>query len=241
MMFTNWATIATQHRPGEPASPPNKVPAPFNGPKVFPSYTSIPDPSKPSFTPPADEKSFYSFIQKIKKATDATTNHLDALGVSVEYGVPVENMLPEGNWFPGEGDKTFTERERELSIDNGDAVEVLARRNKEIKLGHMYRFFQTMELITPYYSTEPESSLESLGDGESGPGSVERKTGENAEGGGEKRGGAAEMTQHLGSGLGRNDGGANEKPEKFGMPEKFREELVKNFIEPICWGYGVRV
>lgn len=229
--------MAAQSRPGEPASPSTRVPAPFNGPKVFPSYTSVPDPSKPSFTPPADEKSFYSFIQKIKKATDATTNHLDTLGVSVEYGVLVENMLPEGNWFPEEGDKTFNERARELSIDNSDAVEVLARRNKEIKLGHMYRFFQTMELVIPYYSTGPKSSPESLGDGESGPGSVERKAGENAEGGVEKRGGAAEMTQHPGGGLGGNDGGAKEKPDKFGMPEKFREELVKNFIEPICWAF----
>lgn len=239
-MFTNWASIVVQPRHGEAAVPPLRPPAPFSGPKVFPRYTSFPDPSKPSFTPPADEKSFYSFIQKIKKATDANTNHLDTLGVSAEYDVPVENMLPEGNWFPEEGDKTFAERERELLISNADALEVLARRNREIKLGHMYRFFQTMELVGPYYFTGPGCrSSSSPGDDESGSGSGKRKA-EEVEGGVEKRGRAAEMTQQLGSGLGGEDG-EKEKPEKFGMPEKFREELVKNFIEPICWGYGVRV
>lgn len=232
-MFTNWATIVAQPRPGEAAPPPVKAPTPFNGPKVFPRYTSVPDPSKPSFIPPADEKSFYSFIQRIKKATDADTNHLDALGVSVEYDVPVENMLPEGNWFPEEGDKTFTERERELLIANADAFEVLARRNREIKLGHMYRFFQTMELVSPYYSTRLKSPSGQDNE-ESGP---ESGKAEEMESG---AGGAAEVTQQLGSGLGGGDG-KKEKPEKFGMPERFREELVKNFIEPICWGYGVRV
>lgn len=238
-MFTNWASIVAQPRPGEAAPPPIKPPTPFNGPKAFPRYTSIPDPSKPSFTPPADEKSFYSFIQKIKKATDADTNHLDTLGVSVEYGVPVENMLPEGNWLPGEGDKTFTERERELLIANADAFEVLARRNREIKLGHMYRFFQTMELVSPYYAIRPKFQSSSGPDGEgSGPGSGKRKAEEEVESG---VGRAAEMTQQLGSGLGGEDKEKREKLEKFGMPERFREELVKNFIEPICWGYGVRV
>lgn len=236
-MFTNWASIVAQPRPGEAS--PVKPPTPFNGPKVFPRYTSVPDPSKPPFTPPADEKSFYSFIQKIKKATDADTNHLDTLGVSVEYGVPVENMLPEGNWFPEEGDKTFAERERELLIANADAFEVLARRNREIKLGHMYRFFQTMELVDPYYSTKLKSQSPLGQDNEeSGPGSGEKKAEEEVESG---VGRAAEMTQQLGSGLGGEDGEKKEKPEKFGMPERFREELVKNFIEPICWGYGVRV
>jgi hypothetical protein len=33
----------------------------------------------------------------------------------------------------------------------------------------------------------------------------------------------------------------DEEETKFDMPERFREELIKNFIEPICWGYGVRV
>lgn len=241
-MFTNWATVVAQPRPGEPTVPSVRSLVPFTGPKVFPSYTSIPDPSKPSFTPPDDEKSFYSFIQKIKKATDATTNHLDALGISVEYNVPVENMLPEGNWLPDEADKAFVERERELLIPNYDAIDVLARRNKEIKLGHMYRFFQTLELVSPYYPTGQEScSLKTPSGEESGSESVKRKAEGKVEGGVEKRGRAAEMVQLPGGGLGGNDAEKKEKFEKFGMPEKFREELVKNFIEPICWGYGVRV
>lgn len=242
-MFTNWASVVAQPRHGESASTPVKPPTSFYGPKIFPSYTSTSDPSKPSFTPPADEKSFYSYIQKIKKATDATANHLDTLGVSVEYDVPVENMLPEGNWFPEEGDKTFTERERELLIANEDAFEVLARRNREIKLGHMYRFFQTMELVNPYYSTRPESlPSSSPGDEASGLACGKRKAEEEVGGGMEKRGRAAEMTQQSNSGpSGQKKDDKREKTEKFSMPEKFREELVKNFIEPICWGYGVRV
>lgn len=246
-MFSNWASIVP--RPGDAGPPPIKPPAPFNGPKVFPTYTSTLDPSKLSFTPPDGEKSFYSYIQKIKKATDATANHLDTLGVSVEYDVPIEKMLPEGNWLPEEDDKTFSERKKELLIANEDAFEVLARRNREIKLGHMYRFFQSMEMIKTYYPTERESSQTpsspSDGDEKSESGNGKRKAEEDVEGGVEKKGRATEVAQQPDNGVSGEDNDKKddkkEKPEKFTMPERFREELVKNFIEPICWGYGVRV
>jgi hypothetical protein len=251
-MFSNWSSIVPQSRPGEPDFTPIKPPAPFQGNKVFPTYTSVPDPSKPSFTPPADAKSFYSYIQKIKKATDVTPNHLDSLGVSVEYNVPIEKMVPEGNWLPEDDDKVFSERKKELLIANEDAFDVLAKRNKEIRLGHMYRFFQAMELVKPFYPTEPESSRSpsSPSDGEEKfeLASGKRKPEENVEGGVEKKGKTTEITQEHDTGVSGEEGkegekksDKKEKPGKFQIPEKFREELVKNFIEPICWGYGVRV
>lgn len=160
-------------------------------------------------------------------------------------------MLPEGNWLPEEDDKVFSERKRELLIANEDAFEVLARRNREIKLGHMYRFFQNMELVKSYYLNVPESPQLSPSPSEeekSELGSGKRKAEEEVEGGVEKKGRATEVMQEPStsvSGKEGKEGGKRddlkEKPEKFSMPEKFREELVKNFIEPICWGYGVRV
>lgn len=238
--------MVAQPRPGEPATI-VKPPAPFTGPKVFPRYTSTPDPSVPSFTPPADEKSFYSYIQKIKKATDVTTNHLDCLGVSVEYDIPIENILPEGSWIPEDDEKTFSERKRELLVANDDAFDVLSRRNKDIKLGHMYRFFQSMELIKAYYLTEPKilqaPSSPSDGEEKSEQGSGKRKAEEEVEGGIEKKGRAGEASSAVSDEEkeGAQKDGKKKRHEKFSMPEKFREDLVRNFIEPICWGYGVRV
>ncbi|KAH8153672.1 uncharacterized protein LAJ45_02485 [Morchella importuna] len=245
-MFTNWASIVTQPQSGA-AGTIIKPPAPFQGPKVFPRYTSTPDASVTSFTPPAEYKSFYSYIQRIKKATDVTTSHLNALGVSVEYDFPVEKMLPEGDWFPAEDDKTFSERKKELLIANNDAFDVLSRRNKTIRLGHMYRFFQAMELLKPYYPTAPVpsdvASSQSDSEEKSEQGSGKRKAEEEVEGGVEKKGRASEESAESDASVSEEDkkDGKKEKPEKFSMPEKFREELVKNFIEPICWGYGVRV
>ncbi|KAI5851375.1 hypothetical protein DFP73DRAFT_610487 [Morchella snyderi] len=234
-MFTNWASIVSQPQSGAAGSV-IKPPAPFQGPKVFPRYTSTPDASVTSFTPPAEYKSFYSYIQKIKKATDVTTSHLDALGVSVEYDFPIEKMLPEGDWFPAEDDKTFSERKKELLIANNDAFDVLSRKNKTIRLGHMYRFFQAMELLKPYYPTAPVSSdvTSSQSDSEekSEQGNGKRKAEDEVEGCVEKKGRASEESAETDGSVSGEDKKDGKKPEKFSMPEKFREELVKNFIEP---------
>ncbi|KAG0643748.1 hypothetical protein HOY80DRAFT_944538 [Tuber brumale] len=247
-MFCSWATVAATPILGLDGSPSNapeiKPPVPFTGPKIFPRY-SPPQTSNSSFIAPPQERSFYTFFGKIKKATEVTPEHLNALGVSVEYDVPVEKLLPGGGagFIPVDDDKIFSERRRELLIPNDDAVEALARRRKDIKLGHMYRFYQGVEMVKTYYPTEPPSDpLTPMSSGDEAGKNGKRKAEEVAEGGVGKKGKPEEPSTTATTLLsGCPEVGEEEDGRKFAMPEKFREELVKNFIEPICWGYGVRI
>jgi len=243
-MFCNWATVAStpiRGLDGSPFSGPAiKPPVPFTGPKIFPRY-SPPQTSKSSFTAPPQERSFYTFFGKIKKATEVTPEHLNALGVSVEYDVPVEKLLPGdgANFIPADDDKIFSERRRELLIPNDDALEAFARRRKDIKLGHMYRFYQGVDMVKAYYPLEPPSDpLTPMSSGDEAGKGGKRKAEEVVEGGIEKRGKPEESSTTATPSESSN---MEDGDRKFSMPEKFREELVKNFIEPICWGYGVRI
>ena len=167
-------------------------------------------PHDPSFS-----KNVHQLFKQIRKLPDITPEHLECLNVSVEYDVPLDNFLPAYPPKPhtnpslpettsstvvplvpappapaylpdenGEGrrDKTFSERKKELELSNDLAFQGMQRIRRDIKLGHFYRFYHSLELVVGYY---------------------------------------------------------NPKDCAFtGMPERFREELVKNFIEPICWGYN---
>ncbi|CUS15070.1 unnamed protein product [Tuber aestivum] len=247
-MFCNWATVASTPIRGLDGSLHSgqtiKPPVPFSGPKTFPRYSS-PQTSNSSFTAPPQERSFYSFFGRIKKATEVTPEHLNALGVLVEYDVPVERLLPgDGAGFiPADDDKIFSERRRELLIPNDDAVEALARKRKDIKLGHMYRFYQGVDLVRAYYPTEPPSDpLTPMSSGDEAGKGGKRKAEEVVEGGVEKRGKPEERSATAANPPSEPPKtGEDEDDGRFAMPEKFREEIVKNFIEPICWGYGVRI
>lgn len=159
---------------------------------------------------PTFSKNVHQLFKQIRKLPDITPEHLECLNVSVEYDVPLGNFLPaypphphttpsqpestattaassSPAYFPdenGEGrrDKIFSERKKELELSNDLAFQALQRIRRDVKLGHFFRFYHSLELVVAYY---------------------------------------------------------NPKDCAFtGMPEKFREELVKNFIEPICWGYN---
>ncbi|KAL7274617.1 hypothetical protein RUND412_002480 [Rhizina undulata] len=274
-MFSNWSTIALHNNPSTgPSDSTLKPSAAFSGTLVFPRYTNTPSESKPpTFTVPAsaNAKSFYSYFQRIRKASDITREHLDVLGVEVEYDVPAEDILPEaskttkplkkdgteeeGGWFPDDEDAMFKERKRELLIKNQDAYDSLARINKTIKLGHMYRFFQNVELVSTYYVVEtsdttypaeaadpsviPSTTVMSVGVA-AGEGACKRKADEETQGGVEKKG-RPEILVPPDKDAEEIKDVEEEKKERFAMPEKFREEMVKNFVEPLCWAYGVRV
>lgn len=162
----------------------------------FPSCSTS-SPHDPTFS-----KGVHQLFKSIRKLPDITPEHLESLNVSLEYDVPLEGFIPTYppqsstsecstpvSYIPnenGEGTKnqTFAERKKELLITNEHAFETLQRIRRD-KLGHFYKFYQSLELVSTYY---------------------------------------------------------NQKDGAFaGMPERFREDLVKNFIEPICWGYNSRL
>lgn len=163
------------------------------GPLSFPPY-HVPAGSSP-FSFPATERSFTHFFSKIRRATDLTPAHLASLGVVVHDNVPWESL------FPTDPSDTYTEkhraeeaeRERELLLDNETAFQVLARERRDVKLGHMYRFYQAVELVEPYYDlSDTAAQNETVDD------------------------------------------------DEFSLPERFREDMIQNFIDPLCWQWGLR-
>lgn len=216
---------------------------------------------------PEGERSFYSYFAKIRRATDVTPQHLDLLNLSVSYDVPVEELVGGSTeWIPrdGDGDETWAERQRELLIENSVANEVMARIRRDVKLGHMYKFFQSLEMVAPYYGTPEECveyAAEQLKKEEEGQRDQHKKQHEavasavdkmeiddspvpNDNG---KRPASEEAAGTAKKDRASPESDADDLPDKvkkedtFSMPERFRDDLVKNFVEPICWGHGVRV
>ena len=194
-MFGGWAL---------PAPPKQSAEAVKREPLIltFPSCL-VTSPQDPTFS-----KGVYNLFRQIRKLPDITPKHLECLNVSLEYDVPLEQFLPTTTILPvasdgaeqaltsvvsylptedGEGAKnrTYWDRKKELNVPNNHAYESLARIRRDVKLGHFYRFFQSLELVSSYYGTEGQAHC--------------------------------------------------------GMPEKFREDMVKNFVEPLCWGYNARL
>jgi len=243
----------------------------YKGPLTFPKYSASavsqsPSSSDSAFAIPDGERDFYTYFAKIKRATDVTPQHLDVLNVSVSYDVPVEELVGGKEWLPRDDDsEIWIERKRELLIENDTAYQVMARIRKDVKLGHMYKFFHALEMVTPYYGMPDECAAYEVEQASRAGEDAEqqklrlKKREEEAEG-------AASMMDIDSPSPPSNDNGKrpaseeavgtakkdraspeseivpeDKKEEKFSMPERFRDDLVKNFVEPICWGHGVRV
>jgi len=238
----------------------------YKGPLAFPEYSASAvsrssSSSDSPFAVPDGERNFYTYFAKIKRITDVTPQHLDVLNLSVSYDVPVEDLVGGKEWLPkDEDDEIWAERKRELLIENDTAYQVMARIRRDIKLGHMFRFFQALEMVTPYYGTPDECAAyeaEQAGKGEEDAEQQELTQKREEE--------AASMmdidspsppsndngkrpASEEASGTAKKDRASPEsdttlegkKEEKVLMPERFRDDLVRSFVEPICWGHGVR-
>ena len=187
-MFGGWHIPISHKVPGPMLSEPIKV--------TFPQC-STDSPHDPTFS-----KGVHQLFKQIRKLPDITPEHLECLNVSLKYDVPLDQIVPTYppaksdpgsppvNYLPDENGEdaksiTFAERKRELLVPNEHAFKSLQRLRRDIKLGHFYKFYQSLDLVGNYYTV--------------------------------------------------NDGA------HAGMPERFREEMVKNFVEPICWGYNARL
>lgn len=269
-MFGNWSAIPVSGT-AEGLTQIQK----YSGPLTFPRYTTKPSSAQTPLRVPAnaDSRSIYAYFAAIKRATDVTQEHLDVLNVSVEYDVDVEQLLDGTDaWFPVDSDEVWSERKRELEIENTVANEVMGRIRRDVKLGHMYKFFQSVEMVAPYYGTpeevvaeaakkaaedlNPKSKETVLTIGSPSPANdVDKMEIDSTEP--ESNGNGKRPASEPALGTAKRDRATPEtdpiapldgeailktkKKEKFSMPERFRDDLVKNFVEPICWGHGVRV
>lgn len=148
-------------------------------------------PPDPYFKTSGDPREFKKKICKLKRLIDIKPEHLESMNLKLSTNLSIDELIPADNLIPNpsieRSEKLFKfikEREAELLISNDDASASLARIRRDIKLGHMFRFFQSAELVLTYYDPV--------------------------------------------------------KGAFTGMPERFREELLKNFIEPLGWAWGLR-
>ncbi|TGZ76518.1 hypothetical protein EX30DRAFT_245521 [Ascodesmis nigricans] len=167
--------------------------------------------------------------------------------------------------------KEWIERCRECLIDNDTAFQAAARIRRDIKLGNLYRFYQALEMVDPYYDLTPLSEEElAKSEGEGDAAAAGKKVLE--QNGNGKRPASPELMEVDEKPAGDADGdvemtepgkegesaststattpasaatGApppkDRSKEKWNMPERFREDMIKNFIDPLCWNYQIRV
>jgi len=157
-----------------------------------PQPLPVPD---PAFGTSGNPEEFLKKLRRIKRLIDVQPEHLRALNVAITPDLDIDQLVPSAAIVPSEETpehdprtskiaKFFAERLTELTIENEAAFDTLARLRRDLKLGHFYRFFQSVELVNSYYNPA--------------------------------------------------------KGPTSGMPDRFREDLVKNFLEPLGWGFGIR-
>lgn len=221
-----------------------------------------------------DAKSFYSHFQKVRRITDLDATHFSALNISVSQNLPISSLVPsdaipidtaEDPANPPEpprlsrddpqpsaeekAQQEWNERVRECLLDNDTAFQVVGRTRRDVKLGNMYRFYQCLELVEPYYDLTPQGEEAGTETNENGkrPASpdvvmtdapTEKKEAEDVEmkdaalSGTEEKKEEAPKTGPI---------VRDRSDEKWSMPERFREDLLKSFVEPLSWNSNVRV
>ncbi|KAK6361447.1 hypothetical protein TWF730_005175 [Orbilia blumenaviensis] len=165
-------------------------------------------PSTPSTLPSLD--TITQIFSTLRKPSDVLPSHLQLLNVSYTYDLPLSSLIPT-KYHPDENDpdenSLFNQRKREITVENQDAYDFIARRRRDIKIGNFYKFFQAMEMVELILSETP---LDMTKDGKD-----TRMDGIPVDGG---AAGAAARTA-----------------------AKYREELLRNFVDPIAWGFDMRI
>ncbi|KAK6355046.1 hypothetical protein TWF696_004172 [Orbilia brochopaga] len=214
-MFANWNLLI----------PPDKDKCPPRDPAIkrarltsitYPRCITLATADTSSNSPP-DLAALTAALGAIRKPSDITQQQLQLLNVSYTYDLPLSAIIPE-KYHPDETDDTspFAQRRRELSVENNDAYDFIARRRRDIKIGNFYRFFQAAETLEILMTME-ESNKETNG---SNNGSS-----------------SGEAVSPPGpSGQPPGDGGMMVRTSA-----KFREELLRHFVDPIAWGFEMRI
>lgn len=157
---------------------------------TFPGLKLDDAPPDPHFGTSGDPREFRKKICSIKRLIDIKPDHLKAMNLKVTTDHSLDELIPEDYLHPNPPTERseklvnfYSDRAKELMIDNDVASDVLARIRREPKLGHFHRFYTALEMVKTYH-------------GKDGP--------------------------------------------STGMPERFREEFIKSFLEACGWAWGLR-
>ncbi len=226
----------------------DRSPPPPATPLDFPRWESS------SYVPYGEgaAKQLYSLFSSIQKPADVSTSHVNALNLRVHYDQTLEALVPqprqgEATFLPDvqsssseteastEGEKdprtstvlcngreaprldVFQARIAELKTDNEDGFRLVRRLGprvgkKPMRPGHFYKFWQGLYLMAQYWDTSQDDEYEELSpSADTSIGPPTRKY------------------------LGRRTGTGRE------MPDQFREDTVRSFVETATWLFGCQV
>ncbi|KAI9676485.1 MAG: hypothetical protein M1817_000643 [Caeruleum heppii] len=198
----------------------------------------------------ASNRRVYDLFASIRKPTDINLEHIQSLNIHVQHDVPFEQLIPfhttrGGSFLPpaswddpsvepkdrtdmpkvmlctgaeAPGSSLYQQRKEEITGNNEDSFRAVLREQPRqgrpsIRLKHYYKFWQGLQMMAQHWdSPDDERVLE--GDTITDTAKTEQKTD------GER------------SYDGRRIGNGKD------MPESYRENAVKSFIEPIAWLFG---
>lgn len=231
-----------------------REPPPPATPLNFPAYT--PNGSHPSSDFSSGE-SLARLFTSLKKPSDATAQHVDALNVRVTRDVTLEEIvphsfLPPSSWSHSParspacesvkadcqlsngskvpGHEIYYVRLQELLFDNDAAFRRVLRQpprpgQQAVTPAHFRKFWVNLELMAEYWDTslDAESASPTKDTGQSAM-DIDHKENDKAPDDGAKI-----------SYKGRRIGTGSQ------MPELYRDDTVRYFVETIAWAFGCQV
>lgn len=236
-----------------------REPPPPATPLSFPNYTP---PSSQASTSDATNPSLAQLFVTLKKPSDVTDKHVQALNVRVTRDVGLEDLVPSScippsSWSeapaklpPGEekrsevklgngaaapGHDTFYSRLQELLYDNDATFRRVLRQplrpgQQAVSPAHFRKFWVNLELMSEYWDTSLDDEIEVAGKNEEKP----QKD--------------AMDVDELRADVNKGDGEEvkkNYKGRRIGtgsqMPEIYRDDTVRYFVETIAWAFGCHV
>lgn len=231
-----------------------REPPPPATPLNFPAYT--PTGYHASSDHPSRE-GLAKLFTSLKKPSDVTARHIDALQIRVTRDVPLQELVPRGflpppNWnespatlpayesvrpecqlsngSKAPGHEIYYVRLQELLFDNDAAFRRVLRQpprpgQQSVTPAHFRKFWVNLELMSEYWDTSLDDETGSPTK-EAVPSAMETDH-KDSENGPDKRAPKSYRGRRMGTGS--------------QMPELYRDDTVRYFVETIAWAFGCQV
>ena len=231
-----------------------REPPPPATPITFPAYTPT---GSHASSDDSSREGLAKLFTSLRKPSDVTAQHIDALNVSVTRDVPLEDLIPRlflpppswgespaksptdesskpecqlSNGSKAPGHEIYYARLQELLFDNDAAFRRVLRQpprpgHQAVTPAHFRKFWVNLELMSEYWDTslDDESGSPTKEAGESAM-AVDHEDGDKPPENGAQK-----------SYKGRRIGTGSQ------MPELYRDDTVRYFVEAIAWAFGCQV
>ncbi|KAF3907656.1 hypothetical protein AA313_de0206077 [Arthrobotrys entomopaga] len=221
-MFANWNLIIPIDKDKAPSSSSSSRSPAIKKARIssitYPRCLALTSSTVPTTPPsPPDFDTLTQIFSTIKKHTDITAAHLNVLNVSYTYDLPLSSIIPtKYHADENEADEKslFNQRKTEVSVDNQDAYDYISRKKRNIKIGSFYKFYQTAEMVELLLSSDSDSTSTA----------------------------AASSSAPVSPPNSREAREANmDMSAAARTAARYREELLRNFVDPVAFGYDMRI